>query len=79
MLILPSLFVEKLVKPISWAVLMIVITSRVWYKTRPGLAIADPGIITHMYRHGCRGADFNSPICLELPKCRANIGIIIGR
>jgi len=43
-----------------WTALMIVITSGVWYKTRPGLAIADPGIITHMYRHGCRGAGFNS-------------------
>ncbi len=62
MLILWVSVVEKLVKPISWAITLIVITGGIWYKTRPGLAIADPGIITHMYRHGCRGACFDSLI-----------------
>jgi len=38
-------WMEKQVKPMCWTALMIVITSGVWYKTRPGLAIANPGMI----------------------------------
>ncbi len=46
--------ITKQYETLHW--LVIVMTSAVWYKTRPGLAIATPGIISHMYRHVWRGA-----------------------